>query len=320
MKSVEYYCESANRDCPNAQFHLAKLLLSSGQTRRAIDLLRSSAAHNNTAAQVLMAGCYYLGVGCEKSPEKALALYRLAAAKGNKLAIYNLGNFYRRGECVPQDLDKAVEQYRLAAKRGLKAACFNLGVYYFNQKDAQEKAFRWFNRVLAQYSAVQPDGIDPLVHYNLGLCYWMGLGTPPLPETAFKLWETAASMQHPESALNLAYCYYKGNPIPKNEEFAVHLLQIIVGICPKAKKILAGIQDQQTAASSSPPPHDTATPSGIAHRASTPIPPPPSVPPPSDFPTTNPTAIPDVNWSDFSGTTTSFTVENSDDFGEFQAV
>lgn len=89
-----------------------------------------------------------LGLGCEKSLEKAYELFRKAALAGNDKAQYHLAKSYDDGIELVQDYKEAAKWYELAANQGNASAQNNLGILYLKGLGViQDRvlAHMWFN-------------------------------------------------------------------------------------------------------------------------------------------------------------------------------
>ena len=61
--------------------------------------------------------------------------------------------------------------------------------------------------------------------FNLGFCYYVGMGVDPDYEEAFRLYQLAADQEFPVAMFAVGDCYYLGNGVEKNMEAAAEWYQ-----------------------------------------------------------------------------------------------
>ena len=114
-------------------------------------------------ANNLLGFCYMLGVGVDKNENEAITCFQEAADAGSSFAYYNLA-------LLKQDklnnLLKATEGDFLLAQNAL-------GAHYYNDKKEDKRCLapKLFRSAMSQDA--------PLAQYNLGLCYYYGIGVEP---------------------------------------------------------------------------------------------------------------------------------------------
>lgn len=197
---------------------------------------------------------YYYGEGLCQDYAKALYWYRASATHGYPVAFYNIGICYQQGTGVTQSYIEAFKWFLLAAEKGDAYAQYNVGVYYKDSKYGigvnYKESFRWLieavkqgkesaqNRIEDIYSDIALNGFmnDLIINietseifrsfkqlaeqgnqygqYNLGLCYWRGLGTECDRNEALKWYKLSAEQGHKKSKSEIKEwgdCWFDGN-------------------------------------------------------------------------------------------------------------
>ena len=129
----------------------------------ALRVWRPLAENGDVAAQISLAGAYWLGQGVPQDYAEAAAWYRKAADQGDAHAQFSLGVLYANGEGVPEDFEEAVKWYRKAADQGDAYAENNLAVLYGAGLGVPQDfvlAYMWFNLAAAQGTANAVHGRD----------------------------------------------------------------------------------------------------------------------------------------------------------------
>lgn len=125
-------------------------------------------------------GLYFLyGIDVEHSLGDAKKWFTLAAIQGHALAQNNLGVCYMTEE------EEEAPQYKHAkiwltksAEQGCSSGQYNLGTYYFKIEKNYQEAIKWFNIASTNGST--------RAYYELGKCYYFGLGAEESIELATK--------------------------------------------------------------------------------------------------------------------------------------
>ena len=197
---------------------------------------------------------YYYGEGLCQDYAKALYWYRASATHGYPVAFYYIGICYQQGTGVTQSYTEAFKWFLLAAEKGDADAQYNVGVYYKNSKYGigvdYKESFRWLKEAVRQgkesaqdriediYSDIALNGFmnDYIINidtseifksfkllaeqgnqygqYNLGLCYWRGLGTECNRNEALKWYKLSAEQGHKKSKSEIKEwgdCWFDGN-------------------------------------------------------------------------------------------------------------
>ena len=190
---------------------------------KAVYWYQIAAMYGNADAQTRLADCYENGIVVKKNIAEAVALWKSAAAKGNAEAQYKLGNCYENGNGVEKDLKKAVQLFKSSAEKGYPRAQNSFG--FWCQKgvvvDGQDillpnpgTAFYWYKKAADQ-------GVD-VAQYNVGICYYHGIGVKVDHAEAFRWTKMAADKGFAGACCNLGYFYNNGVGVQQNIEAALY--------------------------------------------------------------------------------------------------
>lgn len=97
------------------EFKLGLQNVASEKLGYAVENFKSATVHRHPEATFNLGVCYELGLGVDKSMNRAMECYRMAASLGHKKALFNLGVFYAHGY-------GGLEKNKKAAKACFKAA------------------------------------------------------------------------------------------------------------------------------------------------------------------------------------------------------
>lgn len=145
---------------------------------------RKAAEDGEPSAQFTLGMCYYEGKDVEQDWDQAIIWFQKAASQGQLEAQYNLGLCYYNGQGVSKDKGKACEYFALSADQGLPEALLSLGIIAYDDKDSQS-AFLLFEKA-AQHGCAQ-------AQYNLGVCYFEGIGVKKNKTRAIFWFQQAAA-------------------------------------------------------------------------------------------------------------------------------
>lgn len=214
----------------------------------------SKAVVGDKVAQKSLGYKYYYGEGLSQDYTKAIYWYKASASHGYSVALYNIGICYQQGTGVTQSYTEAFKWFLRAAEKGDADAQYNVGVYYKNSKYGigvdYKESFRWLKEAIKQgnesaqnriediYDDIALNGImnDFIINigtseifksfkllaeqgnqygqYNLGLCYWRGLGTECNRNEALKWYKLSADQGHKKSKSEIkewGNCWFDGN-------------------------------------------------------------------------------------------------------------
>lgn len=162
----------------------------------AIPALTEAAKAGNTDAQLHLAKCYDFGYGVPQNVATAVMWYTKAANAGNANAQNNLAYFYSKGIGVQQNKAMAFRLYSQAAAQNEPSALNSLGLCYNNNNSGvtknPEKAAYYFRRAADLGFAK--------AQYNLGRCYYHGIGVPMDMEKSREWISKAAAQGNQEAA------------------------------------------------------------------------------------------------------------------------
>ena len=141
--------EAAHQGAPEAQAELARRLLTESpnarNNRRALILLRKSAAQRSPAGLHLLALLHLRGQGMKKNPAEGVRLLEEAAYLGSAAAQTDLAKALALGIGTAKDEGKALYWLRLAAAQGDNASALSAGRMYRdglgtlrNEREAQK--------------------------------------------------------------------------------------------------------------------------------------------------------------------------------------
>ena len=190
-----WFEKAAKMGNPNAQYSLAKLILSDPaagveQTAAAIGWLTKAAEAGQDAAQYAI-GKFYRNT----DPAKAAAWFQRAAESGNDFAAYALGKLLLDGgDSLPKDAPTAIRWLTCSAEAGNQHAQYRLGKLLL-QGEAVPKdigqALRWLTAAAEQG--------DQYAQYTLGKLYLLGKEVPGDEDAAVR-WFTLSAAQGNEYA------------------------------------------------------------------------------------------------------------------------
>ena len=168
----------------SAQYIMGLFLLSYGNIKESIQLLKSSAEQGFSKAQVRLGDLYCEGKLIEKDYDEALSLYEEAYDSNNFEASERLGLCYYKGYGVEEDYDEAYEYLREAAENQVFGSYRELAELIVSGKDSYfdiDEAFKWYSK------AVEISAYDKEAKKGLALCYLNGWGVESDPKKASEI-------------------------------------------------------------------------------------------------------------------------------------
>ena len=132
-------------------------------------------------AQYRLGFCYENGYGVEKDLIEAVKWFRKSAEQDHSHAQNSLGFCYENGYGVEKDTVEAVKWYRKSANQSDPYGQHNLGRYYYKlaEKLSYESFFiselnfieavKWYKKAATNWGL-------PVAQYDLGYCYYYGIG------------------------------------------------------------------------------------------------------------------------------------------------
>ena len=204
---------------------------------KAIALYCQAADMGYPLAMMKMGDCYYYGRGVVQDYSRALAWYQKAAENGVTEACAKIDDVKETYLKKMQDLKmnlSLIEYYQLVQQdadngNALAVSMLNsmlnnlsaqesnkIALAYMGTKD-YEQAVKWFRKAADQ-------GVDE-AQYNLGLCYYAGLGVTQNYTSAVEYFRKAAEQGNVKSITYLGNCYEKGLGVKANFRKAVSYYQ-----------------------------------------------------------------------------------------------
>jgi len=214
--------------------------------------IRRAAAQGNADAEYWLGRSYLLGHGVAMNDTESAAWFRKAADQGNASAQSMLGSLYESGQGVVQDYAEAVKWYRKAAEQGDGGAKCSLAACYWNGQGTQQdyaEAIKWYRAInvedvyfaLAQrnlpacyahfadsyleqqnyvegvkWSRLAAEAGNAQAQFNLGQCYYSGLGLTKDYAEAVKWYRKAAHGGKALAQLRLGESFYDGEGVSKD--------------------------------------------------------------------------------------------------------
>jgi TPR repeat protein/very-short-patch-repair endonuclease len=211
-KAIKWYEAAAEQHLGKSEYNLGTIYyegkLSRKDPKKAFEFFERAAKHGCPQAMQNCGYFYETGLGgVTKSPKKAKEMYEKAASFNIHQALFSLALGHRDGTLnMKQDLEAYREKLIYAAKAGSPDAYINLGMaylkygYFKEQAGGADKAknlaYRFFKKGDELYK-------DPSAQYNLGLCYFHGIGTKKCKQIAINYFKRAADGGHLSARQNL---------------------------------------------------------------------------------------------------------------------
>ncbi len=252
--AIEYLRQAALSGSVDAQIKLAKILVdfSLPQYDKVAFYWMSQAATKNSDAEYHL-GSYYLdGIGTEVDYDRAYQIFNTLAAQNNHLAEMKLGQMCYYGKGVDKDLEAAKKWFLRAARAGEKdaknwvAILFRDGFDTTENSDVQTEISQWvsyaaekgepeavylkgMNHLYGKFNSEQnvPHGLELIemaansnfvpAQRELGMIYEQGLFGLFSNDKAYSWYLKAAQNGDGFAQFRLAYMYYTGNGIAKND-------------------------------------------------------------------------------------------------------
>ena len=140
---------------------------------KALDYFMESASRGNASAQNSLSWTYYKGLGgISKDFQKAYEWGLKAAENGNAGAMETLFRLYRDGNGVEKNETEALKWLKMAVEKGSWEACASLGICYESGEMGVETDIS--RAILLYQKAAGVKNAHGL--YELGRCYWFGIG------------------------------------------------------------------------------------------------------------------------------------------------
>jgi TPR repeat protein len=192
---------------PTEQIERLRLKAQAAPQTDALAQIRLAADQGNRSAR-RVAAFLYLNKTDYASWQTGLEYARLAAKQGDPEAFYLLGQANFNGHATltqMPDYGRARHWFELAAEHGSGKAQYFLGLIYKNGYGVAadpQTASNWFQQ------SVDHGNADAM--FMLGNAYAHGDGVKPDVKRARKLYQAAASLEHPLASQTLAFALQQG--------------------------------------------------------------------------------------------------------------
>ena len=199
-EEIKKYQELARQGNPRDQAILGKLLMDSDPDQ-SFDLNKKSAEQDDDMGITNLAGCYFHGIGTEKSYEEGLKWVKIFGEKSRE-NMWTVGEVFQKGGGVlKQDNKEALRWYKKAAEKGWPEYQVRVAYIYENgeglvKRDLQEAA-RWCE--------VAANEGYPRGQYYLGIMYFKGSGVKQSVEKALEWFEKASKGNFIKANFMMAY-------------------------------------------------------------------------------------------------------------------
>lgn len=203
------------------EYYYTAAMLSPIYESEALEYLIKKAEEGNTYAEYALAMFYDNSSKASIDPKMIFSLYMKAAKKNYPPALFKAGYMYVYGLGVKKDVTMGKKLIKEAAKLGfIDAQIFIAQLYTENNNERifpidYVKAFKWID-ILAKRGSL-------IGKYNLGVCYFRGLGVAENKAKAIEIWEPLLKELNgvsfslkTELVLSLCRCYYRGCGVEKN--------------------------------------------------------------------------------------------------------
>ena len=156
---AKYWAEkSANQECVNGMYILARILMDKKDVNKAIHWYKEAANKDHVASQYSLGVIYANGDGVIRDYQEARYWFEIVAKNENDKAFqseacYALSNFYINGLDVDVNYYKAVSYLLIAAEYGNPHAQYKLGILYsdgLGVPQSRKEAKSWFKKAAKQ--------------------------------------------------------------------------------------------------------------------------------------------------------------------------
>ena len=205
------------------EYYYIAAMLSPSYESEALEYLIKKAEEGNTYAEYALAMFYDNNSKVSFDYKIIFNLYMKAAKKNYPPALFKAGYMYIYGRGVKEDVSKGGKLIKEAAKLGFIDAQIFTAQSYTENNDKRifpvdyTEAFKWID-ILAKRGSL-------IGKYNLGVCYFRGLGVAEDKAKAIEIWEPLLKDLNDASfslklglVLSICRCYYHGYGVEKNIE------------------------------------------------------------------------------------------------------
>lgn len=236
------YQKAAKLNNPKATLRLAQLRQRS--KKNAIPLYIKAAKLGSADAQFYLGLMYLDGVGINKSIKMAKYWLEKAASQGHKRSLYYLGELMLKEY---NDIESAIKYYKQASENDVVPAMYSLAQLYLNGLGVSKNTMAGVALLSKAAKAGHLDSkkqlykmqhgaksakynIDfltehakwgcPDSQFELAWCYYNGVGVKKDDEVSMDWLQNAATYRHPGAMYELGWKYHKGIVVAKNPEIS----------------------------------------------------------------------------------------------------
>ena len=231
--AAAYLSISAIQGITDAQFRFAEMLDKGLGVRfdreEAAKWYLAAIENGDRRAYLPLAYRYLNGDTVAKNEAIAAEYFHEAAKDGDIDSLLMLAKLYKDGIGVQKDEEKSAYYFRKSAENGISEAQFEYAMILLganpksdkkDKNNAAERAegFKWLN--IAAQERTYGEKPSPDVYYELGRCYYYGIGTEHDGSKAFMYYYKAANAGHIKAREAVAECYRKGLGVTVNKKAA----------------------------------------------------------------------------------------------------
>lgn len=175
-KAYQIYLES-DRNIEN-DLHLAMIFMNSGGKKireAAVKVFEEGMDADIPAAYLLMADCYFNGIGVKRDYDKALEYYEISAEKGDPRGAFSVGNECMLGKRVKPDYERALKYFLIASDKGDPRGSNGAGLLYMCGKGAEKdlkKARQYFKKAAAKGHMGAVDNLQAMESESEDFDWW----------------------------------------------------------------------------------------------------------------------------------------------------
>ena len=206
-----------------------------------------AACKGNVLASAYVGVSYHYGIdvgedehpqGLERNPELAVKYLTMAAEKGYLKSQIDLGLIYLDADSPVADIDKALEWITLTAKKGDAFSQYVIG-HYYNTGDYlprdDVKAYHWLlesasngcESAMFELGKIYKEKTNELLNHE-GVTDEQRREAKDYASLAIKWFEKAAELGEEAAFFYTGVCYFAGFGVEKNEEKALHYLNLAI--------------------------------------------------------------------------------------------
>lgn len=236
------YQKAARLNCPNATLRLAQLRHRA--RKNPMQLYLKAGKLGSAEAQYYLGLVYMEGLCVSKSKARAKYWLEKAAAQGHKRSLYYLGELMFKEY---NDIELAIKYYKQAVDYNLLQAKYSLAQHYIygigvsqdksagiellseaaNEGHVEARKLLYKTQYGAKATSRNIDLLTDLAkwgcsesQFELAWCYYNGVGVKKDDNVSLGWLERAATLKHPGAMYELGWKYHKGVVVAKNPERA----------------------------------------------------------------------------------------------------